>query len=103
MNLKEYSEDELRSIVSNYEDRKAYQCDYKKKNPPTAEQRKAYNQKHYQMRKQRDDYKETQDKYYLVQKEKKQHRARYVYYRRTNQLEKLKNKYPETYNMYVTV
>ena len=55
------------------------------------------------MRKQRDDYKETQDKYYLVQKEKKQHRARYVYYRKTNQLEKLKNKYPETYNMYVTV
>ena len=52
------------------------------------------------MRKNRSDYKETQKQYYLVNIERKRSLARNAYYVRTNQLDKLKIKYPETYNMF---
>ena len=55
------------------------------------------------MRKQRDDYRATQDKYYQACKEQKKQRAKYQYYKRTDQLDKLKIKYPDTYKMFVTV
>tara|TARA_R110000824_G_scaffold110672_4_gene258819 strand:+ start:565 stop:876 length:312 start_codon:yes stop_codon:yes gene_type:complete len=103
MDIKNYSEDELRLIVTSYEQRKEYHKEYKKRKPSTSEQRKLYNKTHYETRKQRDDYRATQDKYYLACKEQKKARAKYQYYKRTDQLDKLKIKYPDTYKMFVTV
>ena len=103
MDINNYSEDELRFILTSYEHRKEYHREYKKNKPSTPEQRKQYNKKHYEMRKQRDNYRQTQDKYYEKSKEQKKERARFYYYKRTDQLEKLKIKYPDTYKMFATV
>lgn len=100
MTLTDYSQDELASIVKRHEERKEYVTSYKKKHPPTAQQRRVWNKRHYERRKARSDFNETQHKYQENIKEKRVHHSRHYYYKKTNNILKLKEKYPETYNMY---
>ena len=95
--------DELNHIVEMVIRRREYQREWKRDNPPSADKRKEWNKAYYERRKQRADFKETQRRYAENGKVNKQHRNRYYYYKKTNQLDILKIKYPETYNMCVKV
>jgi hypothetical protein len=96
----DYTQPQIAEILKCYEERKVYNRDYKKKNPPTAEQRRLYNRQHYLRRKQRENHKETCRKYELANSERTKKRKKYYYYKRTNQLEKLKERDIETYNLF---
>ena len=103
MTLDNYTLVELNEIVKRHEDHKEYVRDYKSTHPASSEQRKLWNKRHYENRKNRADFKETQQKYYKNNREIKCHSSRHYYYKKNNILDKLKIKYPETYNMYYTI
>lgn len=100
MSLDTYTTEELQQIVKRHTEMKEYQCEYKRQNPASSEQRKAWNKRYYENRKNRADFKEKQKEYYENGRARAQHSSRHYYYKKNGMLEKLKEKYPETYNIY---
>tara|TARA_R110001606_G_scaffold141058_2_gene280211 strand:+ start:2097 stop:2321 length:225 start_codon:yes stop_codon:yes gene_type:complete len=65
------------------------------------QKRKEWNKTYYQ--KQQEVLRGKNAIFYRENKNKVQDRQRYYYYKKTHNLEKLKKKYPDVYNMFVIV
>ena len=95
----EITEERRDLIVKNY----LNNLEKRKQLPPTPEQRKQWNQKHYAKRKASPDWEKKQKEYYANHKEKRREKAKVDYYKKTNNLEGLKTKYPDIYEKYISV
>ena len=84
-------------IIANYLMAQKAKSRYK----PTAIQRKVWNKAYYDKRKERPEYKQQARTKYMENSAVKKDKAKYHYYRRINQLDKLKSRYPEIYLTYV--
>ena len=101
MTHNDYNEDEVKHIVEQHTRRLDYLRDYKKMNPPTQTQRAKWNKAHYERRKHRDNHKEQQLIYYENSLASRKHQSRIYYYKKTNNLEKLKLRYPDSYEIFM--
>ena len=65
------------------------------------QKRKEWNKTYYQ--KQQEGLRDKNAIFYQENRTKVQNRQRYYYYKKTDNLQKLKKKYPDVYNMFVNV
>ena len=65
------------------------------------EKRRVYNQRYYNRNRRNEVVAEKARVYYELNKQVKRDRQTFYYYRKTNNMEGLKKKYPTIYNIYV--